>query len=70
MNSQTLIEQALALPEHERMRLVERLLESLPPDDDLLDEEAFSAELRRRSDEFDKDPSIGIPWEQLRDELD
>jgi putative addiction module component (TIGR02574 family) len=65
---QAVFDAALALPVPERQRLVERLLESLPPDpgtEELTDEDLL-AELDRRSAEYDHDPSVGIPWSEVK----
>jgi putative addiction module component (TIGR02574 family) len=67
--TQAVFDAALALPETDRALLVERLLESLPPDADELTEEEFAAELDRRHAEFLRDPSIGIPWEEVRRQI-
>ena len=66
----TLLESVLSLPEAERLAIAEALLSSLP-DDDLaeLDDAAFAAELQRRSDEMDKDPSVCIPWSEVKKQL-
>jgi putative addiction module component (TIGR02574 family) len=61
--TQTILDAALALPEAERLSLVERLLETLPPaPQDDITEEDFLAELDRRAAEIKKDPSLAIPW--------
>ena len=60
---QTLVDAALALPEAERLWLVERLLETLPPAEENDQTEAeFLAELDRRAAEVAQDPSVAIPW--------
>ncbi len=57
---------ALALPQAERALLVERLLESLSPEEDELTDDELAAELDRRLAEFQRDPSVGIPWSQVQ----
>ncbi|HLN30674.1 MAG TPA: hypothetical protein VK395_23235 [Gemmataceae bacterium] len=47
MDPSTVFEAALALPENDRIHLVERLLETLVPQIDGLDEASFVAELCR-----------------------
>jgi putative addiction module component (TIGR02574 family) len=69
MDSQTLLQQALVLPENERLRLVEGLLESLPPESEESDE-AFHAELRRRSEEIEQGQAELISWDHLKNEKD
>lgn len=66
-----LLEAALKLPPEQREELAERLLDSLDPPPqaeagEVIDEE-FAAELRRRMAESDRDPSVRIPWEQVRE---
>ena len=62
----TISEAALALPENDRIQLVERLLESLGPESDGVDEASFVAELRRRSDEIDQGKAELAHWSELR----
>ena len=52
METQAIFEAALRLPEKERTVLAERLLESLPPEPETLDEGEFCDELERRFTEF------------------
>jgi putative addiction module component (TIGR02574 family) len=59
---------AMALPDAERMLLVEELLEGISPDLDPCTEEEFAAELDRRSAECRRDPSITIPLSDLLQE--
>ncbi len=68
MSRKEILGAALALPESDRIHLVEDLLESLSPSAYDLDEQAFLAELQRRSDEIDKGGGGLIPWSELRDE--
>ena len=66
---QSIVAAALALPETERVKLVERMLESLPPEDREPTPEEFVDELDRRYAEFQKDPTLGIPWDKLKRKL-
>ena len=66
--TQSVYQAALALPDSERLKLVERLMETLPPPEDDLTEDEFVAELDRRFAEIQKDPSGGIPWSQIQRE--
>ncbi len=56
----------MQLPEAERLTLVSRLMESLPPEGTTisLDDPELLAELDRRFAETDE----GIPWSQLKAE--
>ena len=47
-------EQALSLPDHDKAKLADRLIASLPPD--FVDDDEIE-EARRRSREMDEDPS-------------
>jgi putative addiction module component (TIGR02574 family) len=63
--SQSILAAAAGLSEDERLWLVERLMETLPPDlDERSDQELF-AELERRRAEVEKDPSTAIPWKDV-----
>jgi putative addiction module component (TIGR02574 family) len=66
--TQSVYQAALALPQSERLKLVERLMETLPPPEDDLTEGEFVAELDRRFTEIQKDPSAGIPWSEIQRE--
>jgi putative addiction module component (TIGR02574 family) len=62
---QAVFDAALALPEAEREMLVDRLLETLPRVlDNPTDDELF-AELERRRAEFERDPSVAVPWSEI-----
>ena len=63
-----LLATVLALPEGDRVQLVEKLLESLGPETDTWDEPAFAAELRRRSLEVEEGKAELVSWEQLKNE--
>jgi putative addiction module component (TIGR02574 family) len=68
MNPSTVLEAALALPEKDRIQLVERLLETLGPETDGIDETSLVEELRRRSEEIDGGTADLIPWQELKEE--
>lgn len=54
----------------DRIELVEDIWDSIADEDPQLalsDDE--HAEIQRRIAEYRADPSIGVPWDQLRDEL-
>lgn len=53
----------------ERLDLIERLWDSLS-EDDVPVTDAQRGELERRLDALDREGPIGVPWEQLREELD
>ena len=62
--SETVFEAALGLPEHERLALVSRLLETMPVDDSAisLDDDSLVEELDRRF----ADREGSIEWSALR----
>jgi len=67
--SASLLAAARQLSDDERAELVAGLLDSLDPpsaDTDGMSEEEFAAELDRRHAEFLRDPSVGIPWEEVK----
>ena len=68
MSPSKVIQAALALPEKDRIELVERLLETLGPETNGVDDPAFSQELERRSKEVDSGRAETIPWSQLKNE--
>ena len=60
---------ALALPESERGRIAQRLLETLSPDAPELIDDEVEAELDRRLQEFQQEPTSTVPWSELKREL-
>jgi putative addiction module component (TIGR02574 family) len=67
-----LIEEALALSSAERAGMAVALLESLPPEPEVDEDNpdpVWSAEIERRALEASADPHGGIPWETARDEI-
>ena len=66
-----LLEAAKALPLPERIELAEALWESITGEGhDPLLTPAQADELDRRLEEHRRDPKSGIPWEQVKVELD
>ncbi len=63
---QVVLDEALQLPEADRLTLVSRLMQSLPPSDVgvSLDDPELAAELDRRFAESDE----GVAWSQLKAE--
>lgn len=60
-----LFEQALKLTPQQRLELSERLLLSVPPPGQDRTEEEWKQEIERRVKEFEDDPTIGIPAEEV-----
>ena len=66
----TLLEQALRLPAEDRRKLADDIYDSIDRDVegfDLSDEQ--KAEIDRRLAEYEKDPSIARPREEVRERL-
>ncbi len=63
---QGILDAAMQLSEADRLALVSRLMQALPPEDDSLslDDPQLAAELDRRFAQTDE----GIPWSQLKAE--
>lgn len=56
------------LTPEERLELIERLWDSLS-DDDVPSTDAQRQELDRRLDALDREGPVGVPWEQVHDEM-
>ena len=66
----TLLEKALRLPDEDRRKQADDIYDSIDRDVegfDLSDEQ--KAEIDRRLAEYEKDPSIARPWEEVRERL-
>lgn len=63
---QAILEAALNLPEKDRVALVEALLDSLSPDDEVTDEGALAAELDARWADFEQSGEGAISWDKLK----
>ncbi|HWA92364.1 MAG TPA: addiction module protein [Rhizomicrobium sp.] len=70
MTRSELVAELMKLDPEERRLAAEELWESVADEDvsrEFTEEEL--AEIERRDAEFQADPSSGIPWEEIRDEL-
>jgi putative addiction module component (TIGR02574 family) len=68
MTRNEIVAELLKLDSEERLQIVEVLWDSIADEDlPLTDEQA--SELQRRMDELENDPSIGIPWEDVKARL-
>jgi putative addiction module component (TIGR02574 family) len=65
-NATDVLEAALALPEADRVRLVEELLATLPRENEELTDDELEVELERRYAEYQRDPSVAIPWSAIK----
>jgi putative addiction module component (TIGR02574 family) len=64
-----LLAEAMKLSDKERAKLAEGILESLDNDTsdiDSMSDEEFTEELNRRHEEFLRDPSVGIPLDEVK----
>jgi putative addiction module component (TIGR02574 family) len=66
---ETILQAALALPEMQRVLLIDELVESLPPDTGPYSDEEMLAELERRHAEVEQGLVETIPWEDVRRQL-
>lgn len=51
----------------EKLQLISRIWESIPPEGDFRPSDADLAEIKRRSAELDAGTAVAIPWEEVRD---
>jgi putative addiction module component (TIGR02574 family) len=63
---QNVLQSALALPETERVELVDALIASLPRDEQVALDDEFLAELERRCDEVDAGAAKTFSWEEVK----
>lgn len=70
--SDEILRAALALPEPDRLKIASELLASVPPPPGVMCEGGpeFFEELKRRSDEYHRDPSTAVDWEVVKKEID
>jgi len=60
------LQSALALPEVERAELVDALITSLPPEEQVVFDDALLAEIERRCDELDAGGANTTPWAEVK----
>jgi putative addiction module component (TIGR02574 family) len=67
-SAQKLLDAVLALPDTDRAKLAQAVLESLGPDspNDSDELEEWEAELDRRGQELRTDPSTALPWSDVK----
>jgi putative addiction module component (TIGR02574 family) len=63
---EALFQSALALPEAERIELIDRLSETLSRESESMLHPAWKAAVKRRGEELDLGKVRGIPWEEVR----
>ncbi len=59
---------AQQLPEPDRLRLIDALRESVPPDSEAPFSDEWASEIERRVAELDAGTAKTVPWSQIRDE--
>lgn len=62
----TVLESAMSLSDDDRARLAEALWASLESDPSSLLSEAWQAEIKRRSAEYDAGLVQAVPWDEVR----
>ncbi len=67
-NAQSLLDAVLALPDIDRAKLAQAVLESLGPDhlNESEELEEMEKELEQRAHELRTDPSSSIPWSEVK----
>jgi putative addiction module component (TIGR02574 family) len=63
---ETILQAALALPEMQRVLLIDELVESLSPETGPYSDEEMLAELERRQAEIEQGLVKPIPWSEFR----
>ena len=69
IQSQELLQSALALPEVERAEIAASLIRSLDPEMDEDVDAAWASEIQRRLEEIDRGEVRLIPWDDVMQEL-
>lgn len=66
IETESLLKQASALPEPERIRLIESLIESLGPDHPLLFENEWTEIARKRSEDIQSGKVQTVSWADVK----
>jgi putative addiction module component (TIGR02574 family) len=69
ISADSLLQQALDMPENERARLAEKLISSLHEQPSREIDEAWHREIERRIQEIDSGKVVCVPWEDIRNRL-
>jgi putative addiction module component (TIGR02574 family) len=67
-NYDSVLSAANELPATERLRLIDALWESIPPEEEASLSADWVAEIERRMDEIESNRAQTVPWSQVRDE--
>lgn len=69
MNKTTLLAEIMRLTPEERRELSDELNATVAEDEDFILTPEQKAEIDRRIEEHERDPSSAMPWEEVRDRL-
>jgi len=67
-NFSDVLSAAQQLPEHDRLRLIDALWDSVPPDADAPFSDDWQREIQQRVAELKSGAAKTIPWSQIREE--
>lgn len=67
-NFDAVLSDAQQLPDRDRLRLIDALWESVPPDSEAPFSDEWAREIERRVAELDAGTAKTVPWSQIRDE--
>jgi putative addiction module component (TIGR02574 family) len=67
LNREQVLAAALQLPKAEQVQLVDALIATLSPEDGAPLDDAWLAEIDRRSREFDAGNVTSIPWSEVKE---
>jgi putative addiction module component (TIGR02574 family) len=65
LQASQILADALRLPEPDRAQIAQELLATLSSDLPEIEDDELEAELQRRLDEYQHDPSTAIEWSQI-----
>ncbi len=64
--TEDLVKLAVKLPASQRLRLVQEVLASLPPEEEKAIDQAWAAEVERRAAELDEGKVKPLPWSVVK----
>ena len=69
MDLKSILTHAASLPVADRVALIDELWLTMPEEDDALFDAADLPEWKRRSDELEANPEMGLSWDQVKAQL-